>query len=131
MALPILDATAVYRMGARAHEAWHLDAIERRNVACGLSMTVHQDDTPLVAFVNSNRWVVLCQCRAGNAVDLASSTARCGECGAFHPNVSLPSNRVEIEAALTARPDPFTRNWSAGGTVAELLAENLSLGVKE
>jgi hypothetical protein len=44
--------------------------------------------------------------------------------------VAYPDDFEAIEAALRARPDPTTRNWTPGETVADLLDENREHGLE-
>lgn len=44
--------------------------------------------------------------------------------------VEWPEDFAQIEAVLIRRPDPMTRNWERGETVADLQAENASHGVR-
>lgn len=86
------------------------------------------------AQVNHNRWIV--ECPICPSAQVASETDRrffcldCfngGEDGYFE--VLFPDDRAEIEAALTKRPDPTTRNWYPGEDVEKLKLENVAHGL--
>jgi hypothetical protein len=92
---------------------------------------------PLVAEVNHGIWIAPCSCGARNlpapgcVVFLALPLGWCIRCqnrawgGGWRRIVVPPEDeRAAIEAALLVRPDPMTRNWLPGETVADLLREN-------
>lgn len=80
------------------------------------------------AYINHDRWVADCPCKGAELVT-PGYVMLCGSCGAEHKvKFPGPKSRSEIERLLTARPDPYTRNWT-GELVDELLAENIERGV--
>jgi hypothetical protein len=95
-------------------------------------------DPSVPARVNTGRWIALCpaaRCAGAEYVSFDRASFFCCECrneeaGHVPLAVTLPDEetRAAIEAALLARPDPETRNWTTE-TVEELLAENELEGV--
>lgn len=103
-------------------------------------------DPPVVALVNAahlggrfgweGRWVAQCdQCSGAEYVDLAEPIFMC--CGCFNAaagyqwrRVQLPaaSVRAQIEGLLGARAGRY-RNWLPTETLADLRAQNRTLGV--
>ena len=99
----------------------------------GRDVEVHDDDTPIPARVDDNRWIIDCDCGAGNAVQLdeeGATMARCFMCGAVHTAVVMPRDRAEIERLLIRRPEPSTRCWHPHETVADLAAQNRAKGIR-
>ena|ERR1051325_3882779 len=95
-------------------------------------MTPHDVTTPIAPYVNENRWLIDCECGAGNYVDMDAGVACCFGCGAVHTHVAIPSERADVEAVLLERPVPQTRGWrdaDKSETVNDLVAENESRGV--
>lgn len=91
------------------------------------------------AWVNQGRWLVECPwCRSAQLAALTDPRMLCttSECmcapvdGAMLP-VQLPElpELLRIEAALLLRPDPATRGWRAGESVADLLTQARAKGV--
>lgn len=95
-----------------------------RAAKAGVRVAVHDSPAPVVAYVNANRWVVDCECGAGNATDPAWGIARCFACGATHTTVVFPDDAAAIAAALVERPHVGNRHWTPGETVAGLRAEH-------
>lgn len=98
--------------------------------------------SPLVAEVDRGAWVARCDCgmpglpAPGCVVRLDDPWGWCVRCGngavggGWRPVViPPPAERAAIEAVLTERPDPETRNWRPGETVGELVAENAAHGL--
>lgn len=90
---------------------------------------VHDSTIPVVAYIAWNRWVIDCECGAGNATDPANPFACCFGCGAVHERVQFPPNVQAIERVLLQRVKPSTRNWFPQETVDDLIAENVAHGV--
>lgn len=91
-------------------------------------------DPPLMAYVNNGEWKLKCECGGCEFVDLEARIAMCCSCwNLAHSrqwrNVTVPTERAVIEAALLLRPDRVNRNWKPGETVAGLLAENAENGI--
>lgn len=108
------------------------------------------------AYVYSGQWVADCVRSCGNTEHLFVSlnprnaklprvirlhTFSCSYCGMSAP-IDWPPNRVEIDAVLSIRPVPHTRNWYPKGhptavrhnlpdgqTIDELLEEGRKNGV--
>jgi hypothetical protein len=119
--------------------------VARRGVLIPPTADVDRAAAPALAHVNplpdgSVRWIAECpDCRAqgrtsAEYVWLATPLLFCTRCGnrdvggRWRP-VAVPVERAEIERLLLARPDPETRAWVPGETVAALAAENAALGV--
>lgn len=107
---------------ARLH-ATKIAALRRR----GMRYEVHESDVVPTAYVNENRWVIDCECGAGNAVDMEAGVAYCFGCGAIHRSIVLPEP-TQLKAAeqlLLKRPDVVTRNWDPRKeSVEDLQKEN-------
>ncbi len=85
------------------------------------------------ALVNWSRWIAHCPapyCRGAADLDYGQQRMVCVEpwCGA-ESAVVWPPNVADVEYVLAMRPDPITRNWETGETVADLMAENIAHGV--
>ena len=90
---------------------------------------------PLPARVYRGQWIVDCPCRGAGFVWVAEPITWCGSCGnralgGSWRRVELPEDRAAIEVVLLERPDPDTRNWEPGETVAELIGENAANGIE-
>jgi hypothetical protein len=91
-------------------------------------MTPRADLAPLYARIEQNRWIVDCPyCSGAELVDPAYSYFACCSCESPVRVVIFPLGRGVIEALLTLRPDPLTRNWAEPETVNALVAENKEL----
>lgn len=95
---------------------------------------------------NQNRWVADCpncssaigaprSCAVGEelfgwiiAMEIGDPLVRCWDCGAAIGPIIWPNDPQGIEAILSFRPDPATRNWEPGETLEQLLAENVAHG---
>ena len=110
------------------YHAKHRAFIETERTVGGRDVEIHESGR-LVAYVSHGRWVVMCECGAGNDVDVGARLALCFACGAVH-DVVLPRHRDRIEAELLRRPKTKTRNWEHGETVADLRAENRDNGIE-
>ena len=79
------------------------------------------------ARVNHGRWVAECStpyCTEAHTV-APGDAFTCGNCGR-QSVVSFPNNKPLIDAALSRRVVPETRNWEPGETVNDLIVENES-----
>ena len=134
----ILDAKAIHAVADRivagraesAEEAYrreHRAAISRMRTH-GIPAREHESAIVLAAYVNHGRWVVDCECGAGNAP--LSDVARCFGCGAVH-SVTYPRTRKSIEKALLARPQQRNRNWYPHESVDDLRRENAAHNIME
>lgn len=98
---------------------------------CGKLPTGVHPSTTVSPIVSHGRWLVPCPwCFSASMASRDDHRFFCVECrnvGADGKWVQVvwPESKDEIEALLTMRHDPRTRNWSTE-TVAELLAENES-----
>ena len=116
-------------------------ALFRRGISSVPLLTeIAGEAEPAQAYVNPDlagqaRWIARCpDCeRAGltraEYVWLRQPLLFCMECGNAElgrrwRRVEVPAARVEIERLLLARPDPRTRAWVPGETLALLVAEN-------
>ena len=88
-------------------------------------------DVIVNAYVDTGgRWLVNCPwCSGAEYVNLDDLRFFCCECRNGSAEnlpvpVVIPDDREAIEAALLARPDPDSRRWLPGETVADLLAQN-------
>lgn len=95
----------------------------------GARYVVHDSPGLTVAYISANRWVIDCECGAGNATDPAWGFACCFGCGAVHEHVQFPTDIDAIEQALLSRPFPMNRNWRPSETAETLTAENIEHGV--
>ena len=77
------------------------------------------------AYVNHGRWVADCDTPYCGEAHLASpgDVFLCGNCGQQSP-VTWPLDKTLIDAALSRRLVPGTRNWLPGETVQDLIIEN-------
>lgn len=82
---------------------------------------------PVAAYINHGRWVIDCDCGAGNMVEPEWHMAACLGCGAVRYNIILPSeeDRAKIEEVLNIRPRFVNRNWNPGETIEKLKFENI------
>lgn len=100
------------------------------------------DLPPLAACISAGYWIAVCPCGAdgvpapGGVVWLDRPLIWCIRCenasaGGDWRRVAGPAaeDRAAIEAVLICRPDPLTRNWAPGESVADLIAENVAHGV--
>lgn len=94
--------------------------------------------TPLPAEVNNNRWIVKCdQCAGGaDVVDPDDPVFYCLSChnvdnGGLPRPVTFPTRRLEIEAALAARPDPLTRHFLLHERLEDLHEQNRAHGLMD
>jgi len=78
------------------------------------------------AYVNHGRWVAECATPYCTEAHLAEPGDRflCGTCGTDHGLVGFPDDMLLIDAALSRRVVPTTRNWLPGEPVTHLLEEN-------
>jgi hypothetical protein len=103
------------------------------------------DDTarPIDVEVNHGLWIWRCPCThaalndqlsGGGMAFLDCPLGWCPTCenaetvGRWR-RLRFPPERTEIERVLALRPDPETRNWWPGETLAELAAENAEHGI--
>lgn len=99
------------------------EAMEKRRRS-GFTDAVHEEMAPLLARVDHGRWIVDCECGAGNSVHPEWSFAGCMACGAIHLVVIIPPDWKAIEAALNNRKRDMHRNWTPGETLEQLHEEN-------
>lgn len=117
----------------------------RRGILIPPTSDIANDAEPALAFVNplpdgSVRWITACpDCRengktSSEYVWLATPLTFCIRCGneaigSRWRRVLVPPARAEIERLLLTRPDPMTRTWHPGETLADLQAQNAALGI--
>jgi hypothetical protein len=90
------------------------------------------DSVRAAAYVNHGRWCVDCPFGCGSAQYASRNDHRffcidCGHNGDHRWVEVLWPSELEIstiESALSARPDPTTRNWRPGEPIVQLVAEN-------
>ena len=99
-------------------------AVMAKRRKAGLDGRVVAIADPVTAYVNHGRWVIDCDCGAGNSVHPDWKLACCLECGAIRTNIVFPAEIREIERTLASRKRQANRNWRPGETVATLKAEN-------
>ena len=78
-----------------------------------------------LAYCNHGRWVADCAtpyCGEAHTVNVGDVFA-CQNCGRTQV-VSFPNDKPLIDAALSRRVVPETRNWVPGETVTDLITEN-------
>lgn len=88
-------------------------------------------DKPAV-YINDGTWKVRCttpECYNALAVHPDWRLACCLECAAVYEGLVIPAEAKEICAALLARPEKRTRNWTSDVTVEALWLENKEHGV--
>lgn len=90
---------------------------------------------PVKAVVDASRWIAHCECGGAEHIDPQTRLFMCGACfNAAQKHrwrmVVVPNERTvqAIEKILMFRPNPLTRNWNPGESVAELAAENVAHG---
>jgi len=80
----------------------------------------------VTSYCNHGRWVAECgttYCHEAHLVQPGDSFV-CRNCGVDHGLVEFPADLPLIDAALSRRIVPETRNWIPGETVIDLEAEN-------
>lgn len=78
---------------------------------------------------NWNDWKAECPaCPSAMTIPVGTTTVTCWDCGAVIGPIVWPNDPAGIEAILSYRPDPNTRNWDPGQTLEELLLENAEAG---
>ena len=78
------------------------------------------------AYHNHGRWVADCStpyCTEAHLVE-PGDVFTCGNCHTNHGAVAFPADKYLVDAALSRRIIPETRNWLPGETVDDLRAEN-------
>lgn len=86
-----------------------------------------EDATPVQAFVNAGRWIVLCACNNGIITPPPTepgAQAICPACGTVWTNVIFPGEAPAIVQALEERRFPPNQNWVPGETAADLRRQN-------
>lgn len=134
MALPIWDGPMQTQASL---QQWARGSLALHAAKAGMKvpdLDLRSDTAPLLARVNHNKWIVDCpDCGGAEFVwpELLMMCANCwnGAVGHKWRRVRMPAERAEIEAVLTARPVPATRNWEITETVAQLQEENTQKGL--
>jgi hypothetical protein len=80
---------------------------------------------PPHVFIGQGAWRVTCACGEVPPADPNWKLACCAGCGAIFEGLQFPDNREQIEAVLSLRRDPTTRNWRAPWPVDLLIRQNL------
>ena len=94
----------------------------------GYLVDIHDDYDERGAFVDAGRWIINCECGAGNAAHPDwDGMAVCTECGSVHHNVVFPdlAMRRQIEVLLDERPDNRNKFWFAHESIEQLRQENV------
>lgn len=96
----------------------------------GARFAVHDVLDRFAARVDANRWVMDCDCGNTCATDPEWALACCYACGAVYRQVVFPApeDRKLFEVVLVARRNLMQRAWAPGETLADLVAENISIG---
>lgn len=110
--------------------AWCTKQIAALRKAGYTELAMHEDPTPRLARVDLGRWIIDCDCGAGNAVHPDWSLSACPACGAIHRAIVFPPDRATIETVLDERAGPPQKFWKPGETVADLVAENVNRRVR-
>ncbi len=78
------------------------------------------------AEVNHGRWIAACITKYCGEAHLVTPGDRfvCSNCGVDHGTVRFPDDIPLIDAVLSRRIVPQTRNWTVDETVADLITEN-------
>jgi len=135
--LPILDGKAYTGAPLRERAARMRGRLrERLGVTVRDCDDVSADAPPLKARVYRNLWIVECpDCKSAEMVDTDHPLFFCSNClnGALDGRwrrVEFPAakQRAQIEGVLALRPNPDTRNWAPGESVAALKRENREHG---
>lgn len=92
------------------------------------SLRVYENDAPVLAYITLGIWRMRCVCGEAPSTHPDWRLACCAGCGAIYANVVFPSDRAELEAVLLKRPRVRDRNWLAGWSVADLVAQNVAHG---
>jgi len=93
-------------------------------------------DMEIEAVINHSRYVARCPfCTGAELVWPSRLVFMCCSCwneqaGNKFLRVKLPEKREGIERELLNRPQPHTRNWEPGESIARLRRENKQHGVK-
>jgi len=84
-------------------------------------------------YVDGGRWAMRCMNECGNVVVIHPDwrLGLCCECGAVYEDVTLPAERVEIEAELAKRKFPSLRGWKPTESVDRLRDENAHLAARD
>ena len=121
--LPIETRSIRFRA---ATEEQHRAATQRLLVKHGTALV--DDWTPkgeVSAEIHRNQWLALCtRCDGAECVDPSWPLFVCANCGLGPVSVVFPDDREAIEGELLKRPDPATRGWLKGETLADLKREN-------
>lgn len=132
--MPIRTAADIHRLtrGATAqpvtsateYERAHREAMARR----ALSPVASAAQPPV--YVDGWKWCLVCAgADCDNRPAVGWGIACCFDCGAVYTGLTLPDAAAEIERILALRPKLSQRSWLPTESIADLQAENLSLGV--
>lgn len=102
-------------------------------------IAVVESAEPLVAYINHGRWIGMCACGGGVAVDPDCKVAVCfvhqvdgaADVALIHTNIVWPKDRGRIVSVLQKRTLARNRNWEPRESVADLERENVAHKVKE
>lgn len=84
------------------------------------------------AMANWGRWTVGCStswCTNAWMPGLGETEWICTVCG-VPTAINWPPDPIAIEAILLMRPDPNSRNWVPGETLADLIMQNAEHGIQ-
>lgn len=131
MKFVIETARDVHMVRNEAELALEHAALIRRKRQRGIRVHVHDSFDPKVARIDHGRWLIDCDCGAGNACDPEMKKAFCAACGAVHPNVVFPDDRENVEFILLARRRSENRNFDpTKERFLDLAKENAEHGVR-
>lgn len=133
MLTPTIIEGPLQRLGVRTPDEYRakqaqLIANNARNAPHLTHGTVHESDAPIAAHVGCGAWRVKCACGEAPPADPDWRLACCSGCGTIHTAVTFPAERAQIEELLLARPMHGHRNWQAGESIADLVAEQHAHG---
>jgi hypothetical protein len=130
--MPLINAaTAPHMRKAKVHThadylLWAKREVDKLLVA-GIQLTIHEDTTPRLARVDEGRWLIDCECGAGNLIHPDWPAAACAACGAIHRRIVWPDEREAIEGLLLERPSVRNQHWSPEETLDDLRDQNATL----
>jgi hypothetical protein len=97
-------------------------------IGLGITMTVSAEQP--APYVEGWKWCIVCPDPAcDNRPMVGWGIACCFDCGTVCQGLVLPDEAAEIERILAFRPKLSQRSWLTTETLADLEAQNVSIGV--